>query len=77
MRGAVIDRARANGMSVIERSDLIYQDLETADEIFLTSSGRGIVPVSSLEDRRLDCPGPITARLMADLDAWLRSENAR
>lgn len=45
--------------------DLTVADLEAADEVFLTSSTYGILPVRSVDDSvvRSACPGPITIKL--------------
>jgi branched-chain amino acid aminotransferase len=51
---------------------LTLDDLHTADEVFVTSAVRGVVPVTRV-DRRTLCAGPVTARLsrayLAALDA--------
>lgn len=47
--------------------------LEHAEEIFLTSSVRGIVPVGRLYEQNLDAPGPVTRRLQAELQSWLEA----
>jgi branched-chain amino acid aminotransferase len=44
--------------------DLTVRDLRGADELFVTSSLRGVVPVSRLDGVKV-APGPITARLAA------------
>lgn len=49
-RDLVIELARANGLTVEER-DIDENELETADEIWLTSSTREIAPVVRLDDR--------------------------
>ena len=49
-RDLVIDLALANGLTVDER-DIKQGELETADEIWLTSSTREIAPVVKLDNR--------------------------
>jgi D-alanine transaminase len=49
-RDLVIDLALANGLTVEER-DIKQGELETADEIWLTSSTREIAPVVKLDNR--------------------------
>jgi branched-chain amino acid aminotransferase len=63
-RGAVMELARALGLSVEERS-IGRADLFQANEVFLTGSGAGIVAVRSLDGRVLGAGkrGPTTARL--------------
>jgi D-alanine transaminase len=48
-RDLVIELARANGFKLEER-DINQAELETADEIWLTSSTREIAPVVKLDD---------------------------
>lgn len=59
-RAFVLARARRR-LPVLE-TDLSVDDVETADEIFLSNAVRGIVPVRALGRRRL-AVGPVTARL--------------
>ncbi len=65
-RQKVIDLCRANGIACRE-VELTPAELRAADEVFITSAGRGVLPVTLLDgepvgDRR---PGPVTRRLMA------------
>ena len=82
MRAVVLERADAIGIEAIESPDLTLKHLGTADEVFLSNGGRGIMPVSRFESfesgaaRSYPAPGPTTRRLIDDLDAWLPSENA-
>ena len=60
---------------VIERDDTI-DVLRTADEVFVTSSTRTVLPVHAVDNRPLDAPGPVTrdvlgtweSRVLDDLD---------
>jgi branched-chain amino acid aminotransferase len=63
-RGAVMQLAGKIGLTVQERS-LGRADLLSADEVFLTGSGAGIVAVRALDGRLLGVgkQGPVTARL--------------
>ena len=51
------------------------EDLFGADEAFLTSTTRELVPIVQVDDRKIGsgAPGPITAKL---LDAFRRKANA-
>lgn len=51
--------------AVDERADLGPADLAAADEVFLTSSTRGLHPASEVDGRPLPAPGPVTARIAA------------
>jgi branched-subunit amino acid aminotransferase/4-amino-4-deoxychorismate lyase len=64
-RAVVIEQAAMLGIPCRE-CDLAPAELDTADELFLTSSIRGLMGVSRLIDRSLP-PGEITARLR---EAW-------
>ena len=65
-RAVVLRLARAEGLPV-EEVALRPQDLEAADELFITSTVREILPVTRLGDRRVGSgrPGPLTLRLHA------------
>jgi len=66
-RGFVLRIARDLGVATDEIA-LAPADLEAADEVFITSTGREIVPVSRLGDRPIGGgrPGPVTRRLHAE-----------
>ncbi len=63
-RGVVLRLARAEGIRV-EEVALRPEDLEAADEVFITSTVREILPVVRLGDRAVGTgrPGPVTERL--------------
>ncbi len=63
-RGVVLRRARETGVPA-EEASLRPEDLETADEVFITSTAREIVPVTRLGGRAVGAgrPGPVTRRL--------------
>ncbi|QDV33200.1 aminotransferase class IV [Tautonia plasticadhaerens] len=85
MRSVVLERAAAMGLSVDPGTLVTLDDFRRADECFLTNAVRGIIPVVQLgplgtglaEPICYIHPGPVTRRLMDDLHAWLRSEDAR
>ncbi len=51
-------------LAAVEARPLVLADLHAADEIFLTSSTRGVIPVVRLDQRTLAC-GPMTQILRA------------
>lgn len=65
MRRAVLEAARALGIRAEER-DVTPDELQRADEIFVTNSLFGIWPVTTLDGRRFSV-GPTTTRLMTHL----------
>ena len=68
-RMRTLELARADGLAVIE-GELWPDELRAADEIFLTSSIRGVMPVGRIDDRPIPI-GPVTRRLMARYAAHL------
>lgn len=54
--------------------DLPLGVLEVADEVFITSSTRDIHPVSAVDGRALEAPGPITAQAIQE---WERRSPER
>jgi branched-chain amino acid aminotransferase len=74
-RAVVLDLARLHGIPA-EESSLVADDLRRADEAFLTSTLKGIVPVRRcdgwpIRDGR---PGPVTRRLLGLFDAAVQEE---
>jgi branched-chain amino acid aminotransferase len=63
-RGLVLRLARAEGVSA-EETALRPEDVEGADEVFITSTMREILPVTRLGDHVVGSgrPGPVTERL--------------
>ena len=68
-RGCIIELARSLGYEVVER-ELTPFDLITADEVFLTGTAAEIVPVESVNGRKIGerVPGPITERLIKEFE---------
>jgi para-aminobenzoate synthetase / 4-amino-4-deoxychorismate lyase len=65
-RAKVMELARAQAIEVHERP-LDLQQLQQADEVFLTNSIRGIEAVESIEGTRLGVPGQVSALLRGQL----------
>jgi branched-chain amino acid aminotransferase len=65
-RERVLELARADGLETRERM-LLPEDLARADELFLTSTAREILPVTTLDGRAVGSGrvGPLTTRLRA------------
>jgi len=72
-RGAVIELARARGWDV-RTAAIDVNALLAADEVFLTNSIMGVMPVCRIERSAVgdDLPGPVTKALGAALDAAMR-----
>ena len=74
-RALALDLARGDGLEVSEEQ-LAPEDLRGADEAFLTSTLKGILPIRRcdgwpIHDGR---PGPVTRRLVALFDAAVQEE---
>ena len=69
-RNTVIELARASEIELIER-DIQRSELYTADEIFLTGTAAGVVPVLTVDRRSVGSgkTGPITKALMESYSA--------
>jgi para-aminobenzoate synthetase / 4-amino-4-deoxychorismate lyase len=75
-RAATLALAADLGIPAAERP-LHLADLQAADDLFLTSSLRGIRPVRTLDGTPLGPPDPLVARLSTALRArWLGEESA-
>ncbi len=67
-RELVLQWCAADGVEVREEA-MPLEVLQGADEVFLTSSLKDVLPVSAVDGRPLPWPGPLTARVRA---AWDR-----
>jgi len=63
-RRTVLELAREQGYEAEERT-LSTEELHGADEVFITSTGGGVMPVTRLDGRIYgnDRPGAVTSRL--------------
>ena len=68
-RGRILELAAAAGIPV-ERRMMTYDDLSGADEVFLTNTSWGVLPVVGVEAVEIGSgkPGPVTTRVR---EAWL------
>lgn len=63
-RAIVLELAQRGGLAT-EETVLKEEDLWSAEEVFITSSTRDVVPVAAIDEHKLAAaPGPVTARLM-------------
>ena len=72
-RAKVMGLCRDAGIPLAERR-LSPDELRGADEAFITSATRGVLPVTTIDERPVagGAPGPVTRRLMALHDALAR-----
>ncbi len=73
MRGLVLELAADAGLTLAPcEAGVSANDLATADEIFLTNSVRGVVPVGRWPGRTRVAPGPWTCRIRDRVEEWLK-----
>ncbi|SMX36671.1 aminotransferase class IV [Maliponia aquimaris] len=77
-RRTALEMARAIGLKTEERALPLEEFLE-ADEVFLSSSGGGVLPVTRVDDRLFGNgrPGPVADRLNALYWDWTRRPDLR
>ena len=61
-RAVIIEVAREAGLKVLEK-DFSLTDVYGAEEVFVTGTFAGVTPVSAVDGRKFDVPGPVTERL--------------
>ncbi|WP_435006220.1 aminotransferase class IV [Tundrisphaera lichenicola] len=77
MRGFVLELAREIDLSTLEVPGFLGSSIRASDEVFLTNSVRGIVPVARIEDQQSDLfrewpgVGPLTRLLQIRLSERL------
>jgi branched-chain amino acid aminotransferase len=72
MRTVVLERAARIGLEV-EEGPLPVERLFSADEAFLTSSLRGLLPIARVIEHELPAPGPVIRQLWDEILVWLES----
>jgi branched-chain amino acid aminotransferase len=75
-RGIMLEISEQLGLPV-HTCSLTPYDVYTAEECFLCGTGAELLPVRSLDGRRLDhSPGPITGQLQQAFEALIQQESA-
>jgi len=69
-RDLLLHEVRAPGVSVTERV-LMPEELEHADEVFITSTTRDLLPVESVEGKRMKRQGPARMTLQQEFARYL------
>ena len=80
LRDAVLELARREGIAV-ERRAVTLSELLSADELFITSTSQGVMPVASVDGESRRSRGPVTLLLQRryellereEIAAWLRA----
>ena len=77
-RRTVLEMAEGQGLAVEERP-LSLEELLEADEVFLSTTGGGVVPITKVDDRIFSngAPGPIATALRTQYYAWLETPERR
>jgi branched-chain amino acid aminotransferase len=72
-RSKVLELCRKNGIRLVEVR-MFPAELRAAEEAFITSATRGVLPVTRIDDQPVGAgtPGPVTRKLMALYDALAR-----
>ena len=72
-RSKVLELCRKNGIRLLEVR-MFPAELRAAEEAFITSATRGVLPVTRIDDKPVGAgvPGPVTRRLIALYDALAR-----
>ena len=75
-REAVFELAAELGLDCSDQDPLGGDELQAADEVFLTSSGSGVRPVVAINKQPVGegRPGPIAQKIIAAYDALLETE---
>ncbi len=77
MRSVVGELAESVGLVFQQIESLTWDSLQAADEVFLTNSVRGILPVARIRETAWPAPGPWTQRLQHTLLDRFRTETLR
>ncbi len=74
-RQTVLEVIAAAGMK-IEYSGYPVDDIFHAEEMFITSASRGVLPVTRINNQQIGSgkPGKLTLKIKSDYEKWLQSE---
>ncbi|MEO0390791.1 MAG: aminotransferase class IV [Pseudomonadota bacterium] len=77
-RQTAIEIAKAEGLTV-ETRPLPLEEFWQADEVFLTSSGGGVIPVANVDDRTFSngAAGPVATKLRKRYFEWIERPDLR
>jgi branched-subunit amino acid aminotransferase/4-amino-4-deoxychorismate lyase len=73
MRSLILERGARLGLDVRETPLNLLDRLLRPEEVFVSNSVRGILPVQRWGEARYPAPGPVTRRLWEDILRWLES----
>ncbi len=77
-RRTALEMAAARGLKV-ETRPLPLDEFRQADEVFLSSSGGGVIPVARVDEQHFSngAAGPVARQLRTDYFAWLEQDRFR
>ncbi len=76
-RRSILEAGPLTGIKVMEKP-IRKEEILQADEIFMSSTSRRVVPVHRIEDRNLgEVPGPLASKLSAFMDKLLAGRDER
>lgn len=77
-RALILERASGDGLEAGEET-IPLDRLLSADEVFLTSTTRDVLPITSLDGKPVGTgrPGPATRKLMERFEAWAEEIHQR
>ncbi|CAM01434.1 branched-chain amino acid aminotransferase [Saccharopolyspora erythraea NRRL 2338] len=61
----------------VRRESLLRADLYAADEVFMSGTAAGVVPVRSVDDRELPATGRVSGKISAAFTAVVNGEDER
>jgi branched-subunit amino acid aminotransferase/4-amino-4-deoxychorismate lyase len=76
MRSLILERGPRLGLEPREAPLGLFDRLFRPEEVFLTNSVRGIMPVGEWGEARFPVPGPVARQLWDDIRPWLESGGA-
>jgi branched-chain amino acid aminotransferase len=71
-REVILNEIHVPGIRVMERT-LRPEDLESADDVFITSTTRDLLPVSEIDGKMMNCRAEVRNALLAEFRRYLHS----
>jgi branched-chain amino acid aminotransferase len=75
-RDSILNAVKMSDFEVYETT-LVKEDLYTADEMFTCHTGIKVTPICRFEEKEMQAPGPVTARVSEMMDNIMSSKDSR
>jgi len=75
-RDSILSAAKQSDIEVYETT-LVKEDLFTADEMFTCHTGSKVTPIYRFEEKEMQAPGPVTARVSEVMNEIMNSTDSR